>query len=73
MFQAALMRQDPGAAGLGVRLRGFAKLWVSPGWFLRLVPAYLDYFRRDFHPWDRPAPAEVEAIARDLAASVIRA
>jgi predicted metal-dependent hydrolase len=73
MFQPALMRQDPGAAGLGVRLRGFAKLWVSPGWFLRLVPAYLDYFRPDFHPWDRPAPAEVEAIAKDLEASVIRA
>lgn len=73
MFQAALMRQDPDARGLGLKLRGFAKMWVSPGWFRRLVPSYLDYFRRDFHPWDRAAPANIEAFKRDLEAAVLRA
>ncbi len=73
LFQAALMKQDPAAGGLGVRLRGFSKMWVSPGWFRRLVPSYLDYFRRDFHPWDRPAPASIEALKRGLSGDVIRA
>jgi predicted metal-dependent hydrolase len=73
MFQAALMRQDPGAGGIGVKLRGLAKMWVSPGWFLRLVPSYLDYFRRDFHPWDRAAPAGIQAFQKELEESVIRA
>jgi predicted metal-dependent hydrolase len=73
IFQASLMRQDPDAAGLGLKLRGLAKMWVSPGWFRRLVPAYLDYFRRDFHPWDRPAPAGIEAFKRELEGTVIRA
>jgi uncharacterized protein len=73
LFQAALIRQDPEAAGLGLKLRGFAKMWVSPGWFRRLVPAYLDYFRRDFHPWDREAPAEIDAFKRELEGTVLRA
>jgi predicted metal-dependent hydrolase len=73
LFQAALMRQDPAARGLGVTLRGLGKMWVSPGWFRRLVPSYLDYFRRDFHPWDRPAPAALEAFKAALRADVIRA
>jgi predicted metal-dependent hydrolase len=73
LFQAALMRQDPAAAGLGVKLRGFSKMWIKPGWFRRLVPSYLDYFRRDFHPWDHPAPEGMEAFKRELAGDVIRA
>jgi predicted metal-dependent hydrolase len=73
MFQAELMRQDPKAGGLGVKLRGLGKMWVYPGWFRRLVPSYLDYFRRDFHPWDHPAPDGIEDFKREIAGDVIRA
>jgi predicted metal-dependent hydrolase len=73
IFQASLMRQDPEASGLGLKLRGAFKIWVAPGWFRRLVPAYLDYFRRDFHPWDRPAPEGLDAFKRDFEDSVVRA
>jgi predicted metal-dependent hydrolase len=73
MFQAALMRQDPAAAGLGTALRGLGKMWVYPGWFRRLVPPYLDYFRRDFHPWDRKAPRGMDAFKREIEGTVIRA
>ncbi len=33
--------------------RGLAHMWLYPGWFTRLVPAYLAYFRPGFHPDDR--------------------
>jgi len=38
-------------------LRGAARLWVWPGYFTRLVPAYLAYFRPSFHPNDRDTTA----------------
>lgn len=72
LFQQHLMRQDPEAAGVAVKLRGMAKLWIDPGWFRHLVPPYLAYFRRDFHPWDRSAPYKIEALMADLAAAVVR-
>ena len=34
-------------------LRGMGRLWIWPGYFTRLVPAYLAYFRPTFHPDDR--------------------
>jgi predicted metal-dependent hydrolase len=34
-------------------VRGAAQLWIYPGWFTRLVPAYLQYFKPGFHPNDR--------------------
>jgi predicted metal-dependent hydrolase len=33
--------------------RGFGQLWIWPGWFTRLAPAYFQYFKPGFHPDDR--------------------
>jgi uncharacterized protein len=33
--------------------RGVTRMWIYPGFFTRLVPAYLAYFRPSFHPDDR--------------------
>ncbi len=33
--------------------RGMTRMWIYPGFFTRLVPAYLAYFRPSFHPDDR--------------------
>lgn len=41
--------------------RGFAQLWIWPGWFTRLVPSYLSYFRPGFHPDDRDTRALLDA------------
>lgn len=60
-MKSHLIKKDPNAGGLGARLRSSWTMWGNPGWFRRLVPAYLDYFRRDFHPWDRDSNA---ALAR---------
>jgi predicted metal-dependent hydrolase len=34
-------------------LRGIARMWIWPGYFIRLLPAYVSYFRPGFHPCDR--------------------
>lgn len=34
-------------------VRGATRFWIYPGFFTRLVPAYLAYFRPGFHPDDR--------------------
>jgi uncharacterized protein len=72
-FQERLMQQDPAAAGPMTRVRGFMKLWVRPGWFLQLVPAYLDYFRPGFHPWQREPKHSLEPYLRDLQSAVVKA
>jgi uncharacterized protein len=33
--------------------RGMTRLWIWPAYFVRLVPAYLSYYRPGFHPDDR--------------------
>ena len=38
-------------------VRGAARFWLWPGYFGRLVPAYLAYFRPSFHPNDRDTEA----------------
>jgi len=34
-------------------LRGMTRMWIYPGFMIKLVPAYLSYFRPSFHPSDR--------------------
>jgi predicted metal-dependent hydrolase len=41
-------------------MRGIARLWIWPGEFTRMIPAYLGYFRPGFHPDDRDTSALVE-------------
>lgn len=38
-------------------LHALRRLWIWPGHFLRLVPAYLSYYRPGFHPNDRDTRA----------------
>ncbi len=40
--------------------RGVTRLWIYPGFFTRLFPAYLAYFRPGFHPDDRDTRALLE-------------
>lgn len=45
-------------------LRGLRVMWLWPGYFTRLVPAYFAYFRPGFHPDDRDTDALI-AVWRD--------
>lgn len=47
-------------------LRGITRMWIYPGYFLRLVPAYLAYYRPGFHPDDRDTRALLETWEREL-------
>ena len=54
-FQDRLMRGDADirVSVRRAKLRGWYKLLVSPGPLRQVLPAYLDYFRPSFHPWQR--------------------
>jgi len=52
-----LVRRDPEAQGLRNWLSGVDVMWGRKGWFRRLIPGYLDYYRPSFHPWDRDSTA----------------
>jgi predicted metal-dependent hydrolase len=42
-------------------LRPLGRLWISPGHFTRMIPAYLAYFAPGFHPSDRDTRALIDA------------
>jgi predicted metal-dependent hydrolase len=45
-----LMKHDGELLSLKAWWRGLNLMWVSPGVFRKLIPDYLDFYRRDFHP-----------------------
>lgn len=47
-------------------LRGMRRMWIYPGYFLRLVPAYLSYYRPGFHPSDRDTAELLARWEREL-------
>ncbi|MGH7822796.1 MAG: metal-dependent hydrolase, partial [Candidatus Binatia bacterium] len=46
-----LVRADGGVAEVGGWWRLFRFLWLRPGAMRKIVRPWLQYFRRDFHPW----------------------
>jgi uncharacterized protein len=59
-FHVRLMRADGEATNVRSWARGLWKFWGPSGRFTKLVPAYLDYYRPDFHPWQHDNRAAVE-------------
>lgn len=51
-FQARLGLTDGSIFRVGDTYRGLRRLFRRGGYLTRLVPNYLDFFRRGFHPWD---------------------
>lgn len=54
-----LLRAHRGRTDLRGAARTFAHYWLYPGFFSRLVPGYLRYFRPGFHPDQHDASALV--------------
>jgi hypothetical protein len=50
-FHFALVRADGAALDLRGWWKVFRFLWIKPGGLRKLARPWLDYFRRDFHPW----------------------
>jgi len=49
------------------------KYWGPRGYFTRLVPAYLRYYKRDFHPWDDDHTGLIAEFERVLAPALAAA
>ena len=69
-YHIGFMRADKEASN---HLAGYAKLlgwlYVKPGALRKLIPAWLDYFRPSFHPWqhdNRHVLAEIESLETEL-------
>lgn len=41
-------------------------MWGVPGVFRRMIPSYLDYYRRDFHPRQHNFDAQLEAVQQQF-------
>jgi predicted metal-dependent hydrolase len=66
-FQYRLLKADGKLGDLKMWAKGLNTLWGRPGWFRKLIPAYLQYFRRDFHPWQSDTRALLEHWKHELA------
>lgn len=65
-FHARLLKADGKLWDLKMWAKGLNTLWGRPGWFRKLIPAYLDYYRPDFHPWQRDTRALLAKWKREL-------
>lgn len=51
LLQRNLMALDGQSYNIKSWVRGIARFWGPRGFYTRLIPAYLDYYRPGFHPW----------------------
>jgi predicted metal-dependent hydrolase len=61
-----LVRKDPEAQGLRRWLSAFDMTWGREGWFRRLVPGYLAYYKPSFHPWERDTTSLLRKVREEL-------
>lgn len=59
-FQARLLKADGKLYDVRMWLKGLDRMWGRRGHFRKLIPSYLQYYRRDFHPWQHDNRAVLE-------------
>ena len=59
-----LMRHSGQMTNLRMWARGLNYFWGKPGMFRKMIPAYLDYYRRDFHPWQHDSSVLLAAVKK---------
>jgi predicted metal-dependent hydrolase len=67
-FQRHLIESDREVHDASVRRRGWFRMWVSPGVLRPIIPAWLDYFRPSFHPWQRKPKGDFQALRDEYTA-----
>lgn len=65
-FMARLVYRDKKHLDWKMWATGINQLWGNPGWFRKLIPSYLAYYRKDFHPWQHDTRALLEKWKADL-------
>lgn len=66
-FHLGLMAHDGELKNWRSWSKGLWKYWGPRGYFTKLLPAYLRYFRRDFHPWEIDSSALIARFEQELA------
>jgi uncharacterized protein len=61
LYHFRLVRADGAATDLRGWWSLFRFLWISPGGMRKIVRPWLDYFGRDFHPWQHDNSGLVES------------
>ncbi|MEK6788118.1 MAG: metal-dependent hydrolase [Pseudomonadota bacterium] len=72
-FQLQLMAKDRSLFKLGTTLKGLNWMFgfgKNTGYFRRMLPEYVDFFRRDFHPWEHDNSAQIVHWKKVLQASM---
>jgi uncharacterized protein len=65
LLQYYLLKKDGLAHDPKLWAKGLWSLWGPKGILSRMIPAWLDYFRRDFHPWQQDDSPLIRAWERD--------
>lgn len=65
-FQARLLKADGKLFDIPMWLKGLDRMWGRKGHFRKLIPSYLKYYRRDFHPWQHDNRAVLEQWKKTL-------
>ncbi|MFO0693781.1 MAG: metal-dependent hydrolase [Polyangiales bacterium] len=71
-FHRTLMKADGELFNVKSWARGLYKYWGPKGVFTKLAPAYLAYYRRDFHPWQHDNRELVARYKREVEAKAKR-
>jgi predicted metal-dependent hydrolase len=61
-----LMRADHAFADPLALARSWWKFWGPRGYFSKLLPHYLHYYQRDFHPWNQDSRTLIERFEHEL-------
>jgi uncharacterized protein len=69
-FHLQMLRADGQLTNVRSMAKYLWKFWGPRGHFTRLIPTYLDYYRKDFHPWQHD---NRDVVARHKAAIDARA
>jgi predicted metal-dependent hydrolase len=67
-FQKHLIESDSEIHDASLRRRGWFRMWISPGVLRPIIPAWLDYFRPGFHPWQRKPKGDFKALRDEYTA-----
>jgi uncharacterized protein len=65
-FQYYLLKGDKQLKNPLYLAKRWWKYWGPRGYFTRRIPAYLRYYKRDFHPWDEDHRALIARFEREL-------
>jgi predicted metal-dependent hydrolase len=61
-----LMRADKAFSDPIALAKSWWKFWGPRGFYTRLLPQYLSYYKRDFHPWDQDSRGLIAKFEREI-------